>query len=203
MESAHSTTQGNITTGASDAPSCDAKKVHVVAVTGSTGLVGKALCEELRKRGYHVIRLLRKGARGLDDRIWNAENPDPAILDGVQAVVHLAGENTEGMWTQEKKRRIRESRTQPTRKLAELVAQSETVHTFICASAIGIYGDSRGTEVLTEASAPGDDFFAEVVQEWEDACQPARDAGKRVVNVRTGIVLSRDGGVLPLLLGLF
>lgn len=181
----------------------DTRTIHTVAVTGSTGLVGKALCEELHKQGYHVIRLVRDDARGLDDRTWNPTNPNPAVLDGVQAVIHLAGENTEGIWTPDKKRRIRDSRVIPTHKLAELAAQSDTVTTFICASAIGVYGDNRGAEVLTEASVPGDDYFADVVQKWEGACQPARAAGKRVVNVRTGIVLSRDGGVLPLLVDIF
>lgn len=203
MESADTTIHAPASTIASGANSCSAAKVHTVAVTGSTGLVGKALCEELRKEGYHVIRLLREGARGLDDRIWNPTNPDPDILNGIDALIHLAGESTEGIWKQDKKRRIRDSRVIPTRKLAELVAQSDTVHTFICASAISIYGDSRGAEVLTEVSAPGDGFFADVVQKWEGACQPVRAAGKRVVNVRTGIVLSRDGGVLPLLVDIF
>ena len=77
----------------------DTRTIHTVAVTGSTGLVGKALCEELHKQGYHVIRLVRDDARGLDDRTWNPTNPNPAVLDGVQAVIHLAGENTEGIWT--------------------------------------------------------------------------------------------------------
>lgn len=138
----------------------DTRTIHTVAVTGSTGLVGKALCEELHKQGYHVIRLVRDDARGLDDRTWNPTNPNPAVLDGVQAVIHLAGENTEGIWTPDKKRRIRDSRVIPTHKLAELAAQSDTVTTFICASAIGVYGDNRGAEVLTEASVPGDDYFA-------------------------------------------
>jgi len=154
----------------------DTRTIHTVAVTGSTGLVGKALCEELHKQGYHVIRLVRDDARGLDDRTWNPTNPNPAVLDGVQAVIHLAGENTEGIWTPDKKRRIRDSRVIPTHKLAELAAQSDTVTTFICASAIGVYGDNRGAEVLTEASVPGDDYFADVVQKWEGACQPARAA---------------------------
>ncbi len=139
MEPADTTIHANASAHASGANSCSAAKVHTVAVTGSTGLVGKALCEELRKEGYHVIRLLREGARGLDDRTWNPTNPNPGILNGVDALIHLAGESTEGIWTQDKKRRIRDSRVIPTRKLAELVAQSETVHTFICASAISIY----------------------------------------------------------------
>ncbi|MCX7443807.1 TIGR01777 family oxidoreductase [Corynebacterium sp. P7003] len=175
-----------------------------IAVTGSGGTVGRALCAQLTTAGHTVIRL-RRGSSPTDasTRAWNPADPDPELLTGVDVLVHLAGEPLMGRFTEGHKRSIRTSRTAPTRYLADLVAASPTCHTMVCASAIGYYGHDRGDEVLTEAATGGAGFLAEVCREWERGCGPAADAGKRVVNIRTGIVLAGTGGVLPLLKMLF
>jgi hypothetical protein len=125
--------------------------------------------------------------------------PDVAALNALgplQAVVHLAGEPIAQRWTPERKRAIRESRVRGTRQLAEACAKlAVKPSVFVCASAIGIYG-SRGDEVLDETSKVGDDFLSEIGRAWEAAAAPARDAGMRVVHIRTGLVLSPDGGAL-------
>jgi uncharacterized protein (TIGR01777 family) len=121
---------------------------------------------------------------------------DTAKLEGLDAVIHLAGESIQGRWTPNKKARIRESRFKGTRLLADALAQlAKPPKVFISASAIGYYGD-RGDEVLREDSSPGNGFLAEVVREWEAATEPASKKGIRVVNVRTGIVLGSEGGAL-------
>lgn len=174
-----------------------------VAVTGSGGLVGQALCAVLGTAGVRVVRLVRGHAEGPDVRTWSPGAPDPRLLDGVGALVHLAGEPIAGRFTRAHRAAIRESRVGPTRRLAELAGRAG-LDTFVCASAIGIYGAQRTGERLSEDSvAPiaraGDDFLVDVVRQWEAATTPAADAGVRTVNVRTGIALSAAGGVLPLL----
>jgi uncharacterized protein len=124
----------------------------------------------------------------------------PAIVSGYDVAIHLLGESVVGRWTQEKKRGIRESRVMSTRNLAQALAQaSPPPHTFLCASAIGYYGN-RGDQLLAEESASGSGFLPEVCQEWEAAAEPAIQAGIRVANLRFGIVLSRDGGALKAML---
>ncbi|MCX7542808.1 TIGR01777 family oxidoreductase [Corynebacterium sp. P5848] len=177
-----------------------------IAVTGTGGTVGRALCAQLGTAGHTVVRLRRGPVRrdsGDKARTWNPVDPDPSLLDGVDVLVHLAGEPLLGRFTESHKRAIRDSRTAPTRYLAELVAASPTCQTMVSASAIGFYGHDRGDELLTDTSAAGDGFLAEVCRDWERACQSATDAGKRVVTIRTGIVLAGTGGVLPLLKMLF
>ncbi len=121
---------------------------------------------------------------------------DSSRLDGIDAVVHLAGKPIASRWTEETKRAIRDSRVRGTRMLAEVMAQlPRRPKVFIAASAVGFYG-SRGDEPLDESSAPGTGFLADVCREWEDAAAPARDAGIRTVHLRTGLVLSREGGLL-------
>jgi uncharacterized protein (TIGR01777 family) len=171
-----------------------------VAVTGSSGLVGSALTAFLSTGGHRVIRLVR-GAPKDGERQWNQNDPDPDLLAGVDAVVHLAGASIAGRFTDSHRKAIRDSRIGPTRKLAEVAARSRAV--LICASAIGYYGYDRGDETLTEDSARGDGFLADVVADWEDATAPAREAGVRVVNVRTGVVQSPRGGTLKLMRPLF
>jgi uncharacterized protein (TIGR01777 family) len=173
-----------------------------VAMTGSSGLIGSDLALFLAAGGHRVIRLGRMPPRattvddGTSTRIWRPDEPlNPSLFEGVDAVVHLAGEPiAEGRWTAAKKQRIRQSRVGPTRRLAEVLAAAG-VKTLIAASAIGIYGD-RGDEELTEASEPGTGFLAEVGREWEAATEPARMAGVRVINLRIGVVLSPRGGAL-------
>lgn len=165
-----------------------------VAVTGATGLVGTQLCAQLTTAGHRVIGLTR-GEAGPGQRHWDPDNPAADLLDGVDTVVHLAGESIMGRFTEEKKRKIYHSRVAPTRNLAELAAASG-VSTFVSASAVGYYGTDAGDYAHTESDGPGTGFLAEVCQAWEDA---SRVADLRVVNVRTGLVLAGAGGLLPVL----
>jgi uncharacterized protein (TIGR01777 family) len=175
-----------------------------VAVTGASGLVGSALAAFLSTGGHRVIRLVRRPARDDDERQWNPEAPAPELLAGVDAVVHLAGASIAGRFTESHKAAIRDSRIGPTRRLAEVATRAtDGPRTFVCASAVGIYGYARGGTLLTEDSERGDGFLADVVADWEAATQPVRDAGLRVVMVRTGIVQSARGGTLRLLRPLF
>ncbi len=173
-----------------------------VAVTGSSGLVGTALTAFLSTGGHRVIRLVRGTAHGADQRQWNPDDPDPDLLAGVDAVIHLAGASIAGRFTDKHRKAIRDSRIGPTRRLAELVARTGTP-VLISASAIGLYGYDRGDETLTEDSERGDGFLADVVADWEDATAPAEQSGARVVKVRTGIVQSPAGGTLRLMRPLF
>ena len=175
----------------------------VVAMTGASGLVGTALSAFLSTGGHRVIRLVRRDAAGDDERRWEPDNPAADLLDGVDAVVHLAGESIAGRFTAAHRRAIRDSRIEPTRRLAEVAAGTAGLRAFVSASAIGFYGYDRGDEVLDEHSSRGDGFLADVVADWEAAAAPAGDGGARVVTVRTGIVQAADGGTLKLLRPLF
>jgi uncharacterized protein (TIGR01777 family) len=175
-----------------------------VAITGSGGLIGSQLAALLSTGGHQVIRLVRRAPRSASERRWRPEAPDPELLAGVDAVVHLAGESIAGRFTPSHKAAVRDSRIAPTRRLAELAARGRhRPAAFVSASAVGIYGADRGDELLTEESARGDGFLADVVADWEDAAAVAAEAGVRVVTVRTGIVQSPRGGSLRLLFPLF
>lgn len=175
-----------------------------VAVTGSSGLVGSALCAYLSTGGHRVIRLVRRAPRDPQERTWEPGHPDPQAIEDVDAVVHLAGASVAGRFTERHKRLVRESRVGPTSELARVMAgMVDGPRILVCASAIGYYGSDRGDEVLTEDSARGSGFLAELVEDWEAAAQPARAAGVRVVLVRTGIVQSARGASLKLLRPLF
>lgn len=175
-----------------------------VAVSGTTGLVGTALTAFLSTGGYRVIRLVRRPAQGDDERRWDPESPAPDLFEGVDAVVHLAGASIAGRFTDSHKAAIRESRIGPTRRLAERAAGTANgPATFVCASAIGLYGYNRGDEPLDEHSTGGGGFLTDVVTDWEAATAPAADAGLRVVNVRTGVVQTPRGGTLQLMRPLF
>jgi uncharacterized protein (TIGR01777 family) len=172
---------------------------RTVVVSGASGLLGSALLPALTAAGWGHRSLVRRAA-GAGAVRWNpAESSlDAGGLVGVTAAVHLAGEPiAEGRWSADKKARIRGSRVEGTRLLSESLARLPArPQVLVSASAIGIYGD-RGDELLSEESALGTDFLAEVGKEWEASTAPARDAGIRVVNLRFGIILAAEGGALP------
>lgn len=174
-----------------------------LVVTGSTGLIGTALVDRLRRDGHTVARLVRSaGKAGAGDIVWDPGEGiiDAAALEGVDAVVHLAGENVGTRWTEQKKRLIVDSRVQGTNLIARTLAGLQRrPRVLVQASATGIYGD-RGDEVLDESSPPGTGFLADVGRQWEAASAPAEQAGIRVVKLRFGVVLSTKGGALQRLL---
>lgn len=177
-----------------------------VAVAGSSGLIGTALCRTLIERGDEVVRLVRRTTQSRDEITWNPRSGDidlDRFID-IDVVVNLAGAGVgDHRWTDDYKREIRESRVTGTHTLATAVAErANQVSVFIAASAIGYYGD-RGSEELTEDSSKGTGFLSDVVADWEAAAQPARDAGVRVVHPRTGLVASVNGGAWQRMLPLF
>ena len=172
-----------------------------ILITGATGLVGSALTEAARAQGHEVLQLSRRTAPGVIT--WNPERQELSreTLEGLDAVVHLAGDNVgEGRWTTEKKRRIRDSRVQGTTLLSQRLAQCDRKpRVLVSASAIGFYGD-RGDAPLDEESPAGKIFLSEVCQAWEDSTQPAWQAGIRVAQTRIGVVLTPRGGALAKML---
>jgi len=170
---------------------------ETVLISGASGLIGHAALLALRARGYDALKLVRHLPTDPDEVQWapGGEVRFPHDRD-VHHVLHLAGEPVLGLWSKEKKQKIFASRVHGTRTIAEFCAsRGNKPRTLISASAIGIYGD-RGDEVLTEQSAPGTGFLADVARAWEAAAEPARAAGIRVVHPRIGVVLSNDGGML-------
>jgi uncharacterized protein (TIGR01777 family) len=175
-------------------------------ITGSSGLIGQALIPSLKSGGQSVVSLVRfKPQPGAPLVYWNPAGGevDRSRLERFDAVVHLAGESVSGRWTPAKKQAIRQSRVQGTRLLCEALATlSQGPRVLVAASASGYYGD-RGDEVLREDSSAGTSFLSQVCQEWEAATKPAVERGIRVVNLRTGFVLSRAGGGLAKMLPAF
>jgi uncharacterized protein (TIGR01777 family) len=175
-----------------------------VAISGASGLIGSALTKSLVNDGHRVLRLVRGGLTDGDDIGWDPDvgRIDAPALEGIDAVVHLAGAGIgDQRWTDERKREIRESRVRGTAALAGAIASREhKPKVFVSGSAIGIYGAARGDELLDEDSPLGDDFLSKVAQAWEAEAQPAEDAGVRTVRIRTGIVLAPHGGVLKQML---
>ena len=180
-----------------------------VLVSGSSGLIGSAVVDRLRNEGDDVVRLVRRAPAAADEVRWDPEagtvDVDALAAGGaVDGIIHLAGEGIgEKRWSPAQKQRILDSRVRGTRTLAEAAAALDPKPAvFVCGSAVGYYG-LRGDEVLTEASAGGSGFLADVVRQWEAATLPAEDAGIRTVHVRTGIVVAPKGGafgrMLPLL----
>jgi hypothetical protein len=170
-------------------------------VSGASGPIGAALLPSLKAKGYAVSRLVRGAATGADQIIWDPTGPlSPQSVAGFDAVIHLAGEPIVGRWTAAKKQRILDSRTLGTQNLSEALAKAAArPRVLISSSAIGYYGN-RSDEVLEETSSAGDGFLAEVCRKWEAAAQPAAQAGIRTAQLRTGLVLSRDGGALQKML---
>jgi len=174
----------------------------VIAVSGSSGLIGSTLTGALEARGHSIKRLVRRPANGADEISWNPERGQiaPGALDGVNAIVNLAGENLAQRWNSSARVRIRSGRVNGTTALARAIAAMPVKpRVMLSGSAIGIYG-SRGDAVLDESSDLGDDFLASICREWEAATAPAADAGVRVVHLRTGLVMSRAGGALAKML---
>jgi uncharacterized protein (TIGR01777 family) len=176
-----------------------------VVVGGASGFIGSRLVPALRADGHEVVRLVRREPAGADERRWNpsAGELDPAHLAGADAIVNLSGENLGKRWTERRKREILDSRVSATSLLARTAAAAEPRPAVLLnASAVGAYGN-RGDEIVTEESERGTGFLADVVRAWEDAADPARAAGIRVVHFRQGIVLSAvlERMLLPFKLG--
>ncbi|HEY8195711.1 MAG TPA: TIGR01777 family oxidoreductase [Gemmatimonadales bacterium] len=173
-------------------------------MTGAGGLIGSALSRGLQAAGHHVTPIVRRPA-STGEISWDPENGrlEPGQLEGMDAVIHLAGENVGVRWTAARKHRIKSSRTVGTRLVAEAIARARRrPGVLVSASAIGIYGN-RADEILTENSPAGDqesDFLARLSREWEAAAEPARAAGVRVIHPRFGVVLSQEGGALKKML---
>lgn len=177
-----------------------------VTITGSSGLLGSALARSLRADGHEVVRLVRREPSRPDEARWSPADGcvEAASLEDADAVVHLAGAGVgDRPWTRAYKRKIRDSRLDGTRTIAEAIAAaSRPPPVLVCGSAIGYYGDTGGREADEESPA-GRGFLAALVRDWEAAATPARDAGVRVVHPRTGVVLAREGGYLGRTLPLF
>ena len=181
-----------------------------ILITGPTGLIGRAVIEEAIKRGDSFTGLTRSSTSLYDSQAhWDPDSGDIDLssLEGHDAVINLAGETITGRWTPEKKERIRTSRIRSAELLVSSILKLESKPKILVgASAVGFYGD-RGDEVLTEESTSGEGFFPEICKEWESKLRPLEEAGIRVVNLRIGVVLSKDGGalkemLLPFKLGL-
>ena len=177
-----------------------------ILITGSTGLVGTALTQDLQRTGHTVCRLVRPGtsaqairaSEGFDVN-WNPATGElGGAAVGADAVVNLSGASiVEGRWTPQRKNLIRSSRMDTTRALVQALAKmSARPRVFVSASATGIYGN-RGDETLTEASQPGNDFLSEIAKEWESEALKAEALGIRVVRARFGVILAKHGGALP------
>jgi hypothetical protein len=178
-----------------------------ITLTGATGFIGRRLIARLATEPHQLHALSRHtNIKFGDTAVWitkwdpTAEDPPPESVANADAIVHLAGEPVAQRWTPEAKRKIRESRVESTQRLVRaLSTQPRKPSILVCASAVGIYG-SRGDEVLTESSAPGNDYLAEVCQEWENQARAAESLGVRVARIRTGIVLGKGGGALEKML---
>jgi len=172
-----------------------------ILISGSSGPIGAALVPSLEQAGAEVVRLVRGPARNSQQISWDPMSElSPAVVSGFDAVIHLAGESVVGRWTAAKKNAIRDSRVLGTQGVATALARAESKpKVFVCASAIGFYGH-RGDEILTEESAGGRGFLAEVSRDWEAMSRIAAEDGIRTVNVRIGLALSEQGGALAKML---
>ena len=172
-----------------------------IAITGASGLIGSALEPALSERGHDVVRLVRRAPAGANEIPWDPAGAelDVGALEGVGAIVHLAGENIGQRWTAERRREVLASRLDGTTLVAEAVAGLDPRPVLLCASAVGYYGQ-RGDALLTESAPHGEGFLAGVVQAWESAAGPARDAGARVVHFRQAPILARREGMLQRML---
>jgi uncharacterized protein (TIGR01777 family) len=171
-----------------------------ILITGASGLIGKALQKEFAGKGYEVLTATRKTSGKPNEIEWDVEKGfaenDLTRLESLDAIIHLAGETIGGRWTDEKKRKIMDSRVFGTRNIVETIEKlADKPKVLLNASATGIYGD-RADDIMTEESSVGDTFLAEVAVNWEAEAVKAENFGVRVVLLRTGIVLAKDGGAL-------
>ncbi len=181
-----------------------------ILITGSSGLIGGVLMQRLAADGHEIVRLIRRPVRDPEHELrWSPRHGriDRDGVANVDAVIHLAGKNVAaGRWNDRLKQEIQDSRVESTQLLAntmaELRREGRGPSILLSTSATGFYG-SRGDDTLTESASPGEGFLADVCMDWEDATKPARDAGVRVANLRLGVVLTRDGGMLPKLEPIF
>lgn len=176
-----------------------------ILLSGSSGLIGRAVARELRNHGHNLLFLVRRPPASEDEVYWDAQTriDNVARLEGIDAAIHLAGRSVACRWNAAVKEEIRSSRIASTQLLVRMLGSLEKKpHTLLCASAIGFYGD-RGEELLTEQSAPGNGFLAQTCVEWETAAQEAQAHGIRWVGLRFGQVLSSEGGALQRLLPIF
>jgi hypothetical protein len=177
-----------------------------IIIAGSSGFVGSALVPQLRMEGHEILRLVRRATRASDEIAWDPSHRtmSETAFEGADAVINLAGENVAGgRWTAVRRRRIAESRFDSTQTMVNAFrARKKPPPVFLSASAIGFYGD-RGDEFLTEASAAGRGFLAGVCAEWERRAAEAEEGGVRVVSLRFGVVLGREGGALARMLPIF
>jgi len=171
--------------------------VERVLVSGVSGPIGAALLPYLQSQGAQIVRLVRGPAKAPDQISWDPLKPVvPEAVSGFDTVIHLAGESVMARWTESRKKSMRDSRVLATQHLAASLAQAQSrPRVFICASAVGFYGN-RGDEVLTEESGGGRGYAADLARDWEGASKVAADAGIRTVNLRIGLVLSARGGAL-------
>lgn len=177
-----------------------------ILISGASGFLGSAIVDNLNARSHSVVRLVRTEPKSGTEMKWKpyAGELQQGAFEGVDTLIHLSGENIFSVrWTEKKKRAIRDSRVLTTRFLCNQLCQLEhPPRTWLCASAMGFYGN-RGDELCDEGSGPGNGYFSALCEEWEAETAPARERGIRVVNLRFGLVMSSDGGMLPMLLNLF
>ena len=177
-----------------------------IVVTGSSGLIGSTLVRSLRAEGHEVVRLVRRAPAAADERRWDptTRTLDPAVLDPADAVVHLAGAGIgDKRWSEDYKQEVLRSRIDGTTTIATAIAQcANPPKVLLSSSAVGWYGDT-GDEAVDESTPSGQGFLADLVRQWEESAAPAQAANVRVVHVRTGVVLSADGGALGKVLPLF
>lgn len=167
-----------------------------IAITGASGLIGQQLCAYLKGAGHEIFPMNRRKKGEQNEILWSTNGFDCRKLEGLDVVIHLAGESIASRWTKSKKNRILKSRVDGTKAISEALSKlSNPPKTFISASAIGFYGN-RGTEDISEVSKKGEGFLADVCEQWEQSAQKAKDIGIRVIHPRIGIVISGKGGAL-------
>lgn len=172
-----------------------------ITISGATGLIGNALCNKLTESGHEIVKLSRSDNIGTAHWDYKAKNIDLKSIEGSDAIIHLAGESIAGYWTESKKQEIENSRVEGTKFLTESITKlKHKPKTFICASAVGFYGD-RGDKGVDENITQGSGFLADVAVKWEDEANTLKDHSIRVINLRIGLVLSDKGGALhPMLI---